>query len=278
MVNQSESRRRIAVDAAAFERDGFAILSGFWVNGGELNELHAQLDALGKLIVSPEFSATRYGDYCERLTPDTQSLLYDRLKYLPALSRMSGSESVRALCLSLGMGMPSLMGCCNMRLDKPGDSKHLFEWHQDTVYLLGSTNAVTLWVPLQDVDMAHGTIQVIPGSHKNGVYPFRKISEKIIAPYVPFLQRDISLAVDIDSDERLSPYTIVAKRGDVVVFKQLLLHRSTPNHSDQIRWTAQIRVTDLSETEHRRQRYPTGDKTNIFYVDYPGFKSPESQL
>ena len=65
------------------------------------------------------------------MTPQRQSLLDDRLRYLPALSRMSGSEAVRELCiamgLGLGLGLPSLMGCCNRRLDKPGDARHRFE-------------------------------------------------------------------------------------------------------------------------------------------------------
>ena len=263
-----------AVDPAAFERDGYAIVRGFWGAGGELDALQAQLDELGKLIVGPAFSSTRYRDCCELLTPQRQSLLYDRLKYLPALSRMSGSEAVRGLCIALGLGLPSLMGCCNMRLDKPGDARHLFEWHQDTLYLLGSTNAVTLWIPLQDVDLAHGTIEVIPGSHAQGILPFRKVSDKAVAPGVPFLQRDLSLAIEVTQ----TPLAIEAKRGDVVVFRQMLLHRSTPNHSTQIRWTAQLRVTDVAEAEHRRQRCPSGDRSNIFHVDYPGFRPVESRL
>ena len=264
-----------SVDLVSFHRDGFAVVRDFWGPGSELDELQDQLEALGRLIIGPQFSASRYADYKEQLTPDQQSLFYDRLKYLPALSRMSGSPAIQNLCLSLGMVMPALMGCCNMRLDKPGDARHLFEWHQDTVYLLGSTNAVTVWVPFQDVDLEHGTIQVIPGSHQQGIHPFRKISSKIVAPYVPMLQRDISLDLDLSND---ALHSIQARRGDVVVFKQMLLHRSTPNRSQQIRWTAQIRVTDLGEAEHRQQKYPTGDRTNIFYVDYPGFKSPESKL
>lgn len=263
-----------AVDAAAFERDGFAIVRGFWGAGGELDALQAQLDELGRLIVGPAFSSTHYRDCCELLTPDRQSLLYDRLRYLPALSRMSGSEAVRGLCIALGLGLPSLMGCCNMRLDKPGDSRHLFEWHQDTLYLLGSTNAVTLWIPLQDVDLAHGTIEVIPGSHTQGILPFRKVSDKKVAPGVPFLQRDLSLDIEVTQ----TPLAIEAERGDVVVFRQMLLHRSTPNHSDQIRWTAQLRVTDVAQADHRRQRCPSGDRSNIFHVDYPGFRPVESRL
>ena len=246
-----------------FEDAGFLILRNFWKQG-ELDELQRQLDALGQLIVGPEFSSTDFSRYA--LTPETQSLLYDRLKYLPGLSRLSGSQAVHALCQQLGIEHPSLMGCCNMRLDKPHDEKHLFAWHQDSVYLLGSVNAVTLWVPLQDVDLSHGTIQVIPGSHRLGLCPFKKISDKVIAPYVPFLQRDIALDCEVTEP----PVTIEAQRGDVVVFKQMLLHRSTPNLSNQVRWTAQLRMTDLGDLEHRRQRFPCGDRTNVFYVDYPG--------
>lgn len=249
-----------------FEENGYIVLRDFW-QGGELDALQAQLDELGKLVVGPSFSSVDQFSYS--MSAEQQSLLYDRLKYLPALSCMSGSPAIRNMCREFGLQHPSLMGCCNMRLDKPHDARHLFAWHQDSVYLLGSVNAVTVWVPLQDVDLHHGTIQVIAGSHRHGLAPFKRISDKMIASYVPMLQRDLSLADEV-TDE---PVTIEAKRGDIVVFKQMLLHRSTPNFSDQIRWTAQLRITDLAEPDYRRQRFPTGDRTNIFYVDYPAHDS-----
>ncbi|MFN7156416.1 MAG: phytanoyl-CoA dioxygenase family protein [Acidovorax sp.] len=250
----------------SFEDNGYVVLRDFWPDG-ELDALQAQLDELGRLVVGPAFSSVDRARY--EMTPEQQSMLYDRLKYLPALSCMSGSQAIRSMCSGLGLQHPSLMGCCNMRLDKPHDARHLFAWHQDSVYLLGSVNAVTVWIPLQDVDLHHGTIQVIAGSHRRGLAPFKRISDKVIAPYVPMLQRDLSLAEEVTEE----PVTIEAKRGDLVVFKQMLLHRSTPNLSNQIRWTAQLRITDLADPDHRRQRFPTGDKTNIFYVDYPGHDS-----
>lgn len=249
-----------------FEENGYVVLRDFWPHG-ELDALQAQLDELGRLVVGPAFSSVDRSRY--EMTAEQQSLLYDRLKYLPALSCMSGSQAIRTMSRAFGLEHPSLMGCCNMRLDKPHDARHLFAWHQDSVYLLGSVNAITVWVPLQDVDLHHGTIQVIAGSHRRGLAPFKRISDKVIAPYVPMLQRDLSLADDVTEE----PVTIEAKRGDLVVFKQMLLHRSTANLSDQIRWTAQLRITDLADPDHRRQRFPTGDKTNIFYVDYPGHDS-----
>lgn len=249
--------------ASKFERDGYLILQDFWKRG-ELNDLQAQLDELGQLVTGTDFSSGHPDS--RNLSGTEQSLLYDRLKYLPALARMSGSPAVRQLCRELGMAHPSLMGCCNMRLDKPSDTKHLFAWHQDSVYLLGSVNAVTVWVPLQDVNAHCGTIEVIAGSHKRGLHPFKRISDKVIAPYVPFLQRDICLDYEVTE----TPATINARRGDVVVFKQMLLHRSTPNFGNRVRWTAQLRITDLGDPDYRRQGFPTGDRTNIFYVDYPG--------
>ena len=152
------------------------------------------------------------------MTPAQQSLLYDRLKYLPALSRLSASKSVLGFCKELGLGMPSLMGSSNMRLDKPGDDRHLFAWHQDTLYLLGSTNAVTIG-PARQRELIRGTIQVIPGSHKLGILPFKRISDKPILKNLPFLQRDLALDVDVSEE----PHTMIATRGDVVVFKQMLL-------------------------------------------------------
>lgn len=249
--------------AAQFEQDGYIVLRDFW-QGGEMQELHQQLNALGQSIVGDSFALDDASQYS--LTPATQSLLYDRLKYLPALSRMSGSPAIHAMCRALGMQHTGLMGCCNMRLDRPHDSRHLFAWHQDSVYLLGSFNAVTVWIPLQAVNATQGTIQVIPGSHHAGIAPFKRISDKVIAPYVPMLQRDLAL----DREVTETPVTIEAQPGDVVVFKQMLLHRSTPNLSQQVRWTVQLRITDLGDESYRSQHFPTGDRTNIFYVDYPG--------
>ena len=61
----------------SFENDGYVILQDFWKDD-ELNELQAQLDELGQLVVGPTFSSTDFSKY--QLTPTTQLLLYDRWK------------------------------------------------------------------------------------------------------------------------------------------------------------------------------------------------------
>jgi len=252
----------------SFEERGYALIRGAF-ESGELDDLRAEILALGKRIVGGGFSLEDGGGMSAR----QQSLVYDRLKYVPALSRLSGSKRIMSLSAAFGLESPALMGCCNMRLDRPSDERHLFAWHQDTLYLLGSQNAVTFWIPLDDVNERNGTIQVARGSHKAGLRRFKRVSDKAIFQYVPFLQRD--LALDEEVDEPVD--TIVAQRGDLVIFKQMLLHRSLSNASQKIRWTAQIRVTDIADPDYAAQHFPTGDRTNVFYVRYPGYVSPDAR-
>ena len=252
-----------------YAKNGFAIIKD-QLDINALNEIKQEVIQVGEFIVGKSFKFDSYD--ADLITPEKQSALYDRLHYLPSLTRLSGNKQLLQICKDLGMEIPILMGCDNMRYDRPHDSKHLFEWHQDTLYLLGSINAVTIWIPFGPVDLHHGTIQVIPGSDKNGMYPFKKISDKPIEKDRPFLQRDLSIDYDVTEE----PATVTAKFGDIVIFKQMLLHKSCPNNSDKVRWTAQIRITDFGSPEFLAQGCPSGDKTNIFFQNYPGFKHPLS--
>lgn len=68
-------------DIATFERDGYLIVRDIWENR-ELDDLLDELRALGRLVVGPDFSVTAMQDYS--MSAEQQSLLYDRMKYLPA--------------------------------------------------------------------------------------------------------------------------------------------------------------------------------------------------
>lgn len=258
-----------AAQKAFFDENGYIILRQFF-DVSLFNEIKLEINQIGKLIVGEKFDFETYQP--DLITPQKQSQLYDRLHYLPCLSRLSGNLELLAACRELGLHLPVLMGCCNMRYDRPHDSRHLFDWHQDTLYLLGSANAVTAWIPFGRVDEEHGTIQVIAGSHKYGIYPYKKISDKKVEEQRQFLQRDLSIDMEIEQ----SPVTVKASCGDVVIFKQMLLHRSLPNVSNKVRWTAQIRISDLTYPGFLEAGCPTGDKKNIFYQNYPGFVHPLS--
>lgn len=261
----------ISAFAEPFQRDGYVVIRNFFGGNPVLREIRDEVSAIGRLIVGSEFNFEAFDRTL--ITPAKQSLLYDRLHYLPSLSRLSGNVALQRAMIELGMDQPVLMGCCNMRYDVPHDARHLFDWHQDTLYLLGSLNAVTVWIPFGPVDVHHGSIEVIPGSHAHGLYPFKTISSKPILENTPFLQRDLA----IDHSVVETPTAVEADFGDIVVFNQMLLHRSTPNRSSRPRWTAQIRLSDLGCQWFVDNKCPTGDKRNIFHYPYPGFRHPLSK-
>ncbi|MDO8651586.1 MAG: phytanoyl-CoA dioxygenase family protein [Undibacterium sp.] len=252
-----------------FDENGYIILRKFF-KPELFDEVKAEITQIGKFIVGDKFAFDSY--HPELITPEKQSQLYDRLHYLPCLSRLSGNLDLLAACRELGLQLPVLMGCCNMRYDRPHDIRHLFDWHQDTLYLLGSVNAVTAWIPFSRVDDIHGTVQLIPGSHKAGILPYKKISDKPVEEQRQFLQRDLA----IDTDITTAPVTVSADPGDVLIFKQMAVHRSMANLSDKARWTAQIRISDLTSSGFLEEGCPTGDKENIFFQKYPGFVHPLS--
>lgn len=244
-----------------FQEQGYLVVPQFF-SKEELSSFYDEITLLGKKLIGEDFDFFKGSTH---YTPEKQSQFYDALRYLPALYRMSSNTRLLEFCRTLGLEFPCVMGSCNMRMDRPQDSRHLFQWHQDTLYLLGSSNAVTIWLPFGPVDRHHGTISVIPGSHHHGLYPYKKISDKPVFEHIPLLQRDLALDWEVDESQEV---VVEAGPGDLIIFYQMLLHRSLPNLSDKIRWTCQIRVADLFEEEFIKNRYPMGERTNIYYVNY----------
>jgi ectoine hydroxylase-related dioxygenase (phytanoyl-CoA dioxygenase family) len=179
-------------------------------------------------------------------------------------TRLSCSEALLNTSSDIGIKMPLIMHSYNLRMDIPNDENYLFHWHQDITYLLGSLNSVTYWIPLTKVDAYRGSIEVIPGSHKFGIYPHcytgsnEPQADKIMSPSdIKLIDEPKSKSIVIDADV-----------GDVIVFSQFLLHRSTFNHSKEIRWVAQIRHSDFFEDGFLDAGYPLGDQINIFNSNY----------
>jgi ectoine hydroxylase-related dioxygenase (phytanoyl-CoA dioxygenase family) len=111
---------------------------------------------------------------------------------------------------------------------KPPQARTELPWHQDNGYTpLDPEEYVTCWLALDDADVDNGCLWVIPGSHRhgtvrhrNGAGPFRVGHDGPAADGVP----------------------VPVRRGSVLVFSSLLLHRSGPNTTDRPRraWIIQF--------------------------------------
>ena len=171
------------------------------------------------------------------------SMMYSNLRYLPTLAKLSTSSKNLKLNTDLGLKFPLVMKSCNIRMDRPFNVKHLFHWHQDIVYLLGSMNALTFWIPLTSVNKENGSVEIVPKSHTKGILPVDCLDQHKADQGGVMSPQDLRLRDEVQGDSII----IDANLGDLVVFSQKLLHRSTPNFNKKIRILKTNRTIGLAK-------------------------------
>ena len=116
----------------------------------------------------------------------------------------------------------------------PNEKLTTLPWHQDSAYMPDTENDthLTAWLPLVDVKVDNGPLQFLPGSHKSGLQTYHRVPGETFA--VPTRAPDSS---DMDID------TLEMKKGDLLVFNNLVFHRSLVNQSDIIRWSTDFRFS-----------------------------------
>ncbi len=153
------------------------------------------------------------------------------------LWRIATSEQIESLLIHLGLEYPNLSVrpsfFFNSRfLDNTGNYWKLGS-HQDWRSSQGSIDSVTIWYPYVDCDKALGALEVIPGSHLDGLLEAGKVD------YYSEIKSD-----QIDESEYIS---VEMKKGDLLIFNSFLVHRSGTNSSNRIRWSTQLRYNNIKE-------------------------------
>jgi ectoine hydroxylase-related dioxygenase (phytanoyl-CoA dioxygenase family) len=98
-----------------------------------------------------------------------------------------------------------------------------FGWHQDSGYTTTVPLAyITCWTAITRATLANGCIWIIPGSHHRGLLPHARN------------ERDDSHDAVIDGEAGAIPVEL--RPGQVAIFSSLLLHKSGPNTSDEVRF------------------------------------------
>lgn len=246
-----------------YNDDGWLVLPGFFEGTEYLNDTLAEIEMLGQLF-DPDFTMLTAEHDIPALPAGNRGKLYDALRHLATLNQLASSRALQATSRAVGMRLPAVMRSYNIRMDMPSEDRHLFHWHQDIAYLLGSLNSVTYWIPFGPVDEKHGSVEVIDGSHERGLLPVRYTRGGMPPANKAMSPSDLVLVTEPKESGRI----IEADRGDLIIFSQFLLHRSVPNRSEKVRWTAQVRHSDLGEREFIAAGYPWGDATNLFHHNY----------
>ena len=143
-----------------------------------------------------------------------------------------------------------------IRFKMPTGGDSVFPWHQDSIYYNGNVDPdqkvtpseesqiLTVWIPMVDVDERNGCLQVISGSHKQGLRPAHRDENRRLVPVE---------AVESCGEVQ----NMRMKVGDILVFGNLTFHRSLANTSEGIRWSIDLRYSPTdSPLEWLLQKWP----------------------
>lgn len=104
-------------------------------------------------------------------------------------------------------------------------------WHQDMAVTweeADHSDIITCWIALVDATVENGCMEVIPGVWKQGYLEHHKVNG------------DTTIHPDALPKE-VQPVPVPVKRGGAVFMHRCTPHRSTPNYTEGVRWSLDLR-------------------------------------
>lgn len=147
----------------------------------------------------------------------------------------------------------------NVRPKVPIVAAGAVPWHQDKSYWpdANANPVITVWIPLVDATLENGCLHIIPRTHlkravKHGAENYSGTGYLELPPQYIERRRAEIIALPLHA-------------GSAVLFNDRLIHSSTPNHSDHVRWSVDLRYQPTDQdpmTQHgtgflaRSHRHP----------------------
>ncbi|MDB5445348.1 MAG: Phytanoyl-CoA dioxygenase [Phenylobacterium sp.] len=155
------------------------------------------------------------------------------------------------------------------RLDLASEGWRGFGWHQDFPYNVLCRNSVTAWLPLTPSGAANGGVEVaLVGTDQ--IYPV-EIRYKRDAAGRRLATRDAFIPERYHKGFEACAATPELAAGDVLMFRNTVVHRSGRNPGPRHRYSLQVRFGDLlaAEVVERRWRHRHADGFDTFAELHP---------
>ena len=166
-------------------------------------------------------------------------------QHLISLHRLSLTKNITEILAELGLKTPVISTRPVLFFNHPklGKKKVYYEVeaHQDWGSMQGSLNSIVIWVPLIDIDISLGALEIIPKSHLFGLR-----TDHIDSGF-----RMVSLSEDENKDF----ISVEVSTGDVLIFSSFLIHKSGENSSSKPRWSCHFRYNDLDDKTFIDRKY-----------------------
>jgi len=188
-----------------------------------------------------------------------------QIQHLLSLHRLSLDERIESALKQVGLDRPNISTRPVLYFNSKFLAREEVYWrvfpHQDWRSMQGSLDSIVVWLPLTDVDLKLGALEVVPGSHRMGL-----LTSEV---------KNSFGKVDAFCDDDF--VSVEALQGDGLFFSAFLVHRSGENVTRSIRWSCHFRYNNLSERTFIERGFPHA----YFYKPQdelitPEFPQPES--
>ena len=122
----------------------------------------------------------------------------------------------------------------NTRPKVPNVAAGAVPWHQDKSYWpdANANPVITVWLPLVDANLENGCLHIMPRTHRQKVLSWHKES------YTGTGYTEVDFD-HLGPEHKAVPLPI--KAGGAILFNDRCIHMSTPNRSNQVRWSLDLR-------------------------------------
>lgn len=250
----------VELDVGRWEADGFLVLPGFYDLAGDIDPIRRGIhDIIGLVALEGgieldrrPYSAESFDDgylHLRALDLSMAAAVYDAVKQLAPFVRLVGSARNEAVFTALrSTGVVGVAGGgSGIRIDTPDDDRYAAWWHQEYPAQLRSRDGVVFWSPLRSLTPSLGPVELLTGSHAEGVLEVEK-SDGGVGRTGAYAMRLAQEGAVVDRHRRAAP---LAQAGDLVLIDFLTVHRSGRNQSDVARWTMQLRYFNFEEATGR---------------------------
>ncbi len=238
---------------AEFERDGFVVVRGL-LDPGRCRDLLCAMDRL---------LCAKWPRLKPSTAADVEAELHDKIREVAAFDRKGLGryyDAVRKIAdvwtMTTDPRMTSVVGellrsdavglafrGCGIRLDLPNEDRWRSHWHQEYHSQMSSPNAVTAWCSLVPVTQSMGPVELLGGSHREGLLPVT-CGDPMNA------SRDYTATFRMPQIEALTAKypsaSVETGMGDVVFLHFFTVHQSGFNRDERrSRVTAQLRFFDM---------------------------------
>jgi phytanoyl-CoA hydroxylase len=121
----------------------------------------------------------------------------------------------------------------NVRPKVPRVAAGAVPWHQDKSYwpTARANPVITVWIPLVDANLENGCLHIKPKTHKQRVLKWH---------HETYTGTGYTALKDSQLGKR-ETVALPVKAGAAIIFNDRVLHMSTPNLSDSVRWSVDLR-------------------------------------